>query len=334
MRSYLGKKMPYFLALVCTYCFASACSFSNNDEQKRVLNPRPVPEFSIPDRNPVEKYIYFIAIGDQGKGGEDQRHVAELMNEKARNDSLHFVITLGDNFYNDGVTSVYDIQWLQKFENMYDLPHLDVPFYASLGNHDYHNDNAWHQVEYSKISKKWKMPHNYYTFSRKIDENSSAQFFVLDSQQIKERDDHDGKQLAWLERELGASTATWKVIYGHHPLFSYGKHGNVSAMIENVQPLLEKYRVDAYIAGHDHDRQLLGPRNGVFYIVSGTGSKSRNTSYGDMTVFAETNLGFAWFRVSPIEFHVQFINAEGKIEYAHTWTKDMRHHDPSKFTTK
>lgn len=334
MHDRMNKFMLRKVVLFCFCCLISACSFSEVEKKPRVLNPRPVPEFSIPTRDPGENHVYFIALGDQGKGGEPQSHVARLMNEKARADSLHFVITLGDNFYNDGVTSVEDIQWRDKFENMYDLPFLNVPFYASLGNHDYHNDNAWHQVEYAKKGGKWKMPHNYYTFVQAIDDNSSIQLFALDSQQIKQRDDHDAEQLAWLERELRLSTATWKVVYGHHPLFSYGKHGNVSAMIENVQPILEKYRVDAYIAGHDHDRQLLGPRNGVFYIVSGTGSKSRNTSYGDMTVFAETNLGFAWFRVSPIEFHVQFINAEGKIEYAHTWTKDMRHHDSSKFTTK
>jgi len=92
-------------------------------------------------------------------------------------------------------------------------------------------------------------------------------------------------------------------------------------MIANVRPLLEKYGVDAYICGHDHDRQLLQPVNGVYYIVSGTGGKSRDTKYHAKTIFAATNLGFAWFRVSPDQFHVQFIDGNGNIEYAHTWQK-------------
>ena len=50
-------------------------------------------------------------------------------------------------------------------------------------------------------------------------------------------------------------------------------------MIDLVRSLLEKYKVDVYICGHDHDRQLLGPVSGVYYIVSETDSKSRNTSY-------------------------------------------------------
>jgi len=300
-----------------------ACSFSEADKKSRVINPQPIPEFSIPERSAGKNYVCFIAIGDQGAGGRGQKHVAHLMNEKARQDSLHFILTLGDNFYNDGVTSTSDRQWLEKFEAMYDLPHLEVPFYPTLGNHDHHFGNARHQVEYSRKNEQWRMPHNYYTFSKKIDSSASIQFFALDTQRLKDRETNDLAQVDWLERELRASTATWKIVYGHHPLFSYGDHGNVRRMIELVQPLLEKYTVDAYVAGHDHDRQLLGPVNGIYYIISGTGSKSRDTSYDEMTIFAGTNLGFAWFRVSAGEMHVQFIEANGQVEYAQTWAKGM-----------
>ena len=243
------------------------------------------------------------------------------MNEKARQDSLDFIITLGDNFYSRGVKSISDKQWLEKFEAMYDRPHLKIPFYPSLGNHDHRDGNARHQVEYSKKNDKWKMPYYYFSFTKMIDQYSSIQFFALDTQVIKKGHRHYLEQIEWFKRELQSSTATWKVVYGHHPVFSYGKHGNEKQMIDQVRPLLEKYSVDVYIAGHDHDRQLLEPVNGVYYIISGTGSKSRNTRYGETTIFAETNLGFAWFRVSPEEFHVQFIDADGDVEYAHTWKK-------------
>ncbi len=313
---------------------AWACGFSEFDGQYRVKNQKPLSEFSIPDKIPGKNYVYFIAIGDQGKGGNSQKHVADLMNEKARKDSLDFVLTLGDNFYGDGVTSVSDKQWLEKFEAMYDLPYLQIPFYATLGNHDHHFGHGHYQVEYSKKNDKWKMPHNYYTFAKAIEANSSIQLFALDTDVIKRGGENDVEQIAWLERQLQASIATWKIVYGHHPVFSYGKHGDQEEMIDLVRPLLEKYQVDFYISGHDHDRQLLGPVNGVYYIVSGTGSKSRHTSYGELTVFAATNLGFAWFRVSGAELHMQFINTEGKVEYAYTWTKEMLQSDFSKFSTK
>lgn len=312
------RRYPFFMGMAC---LVWTCDFSGLDEQSKVQNPKPVPAFSIPDKIPGRNYVYFMALGDQGKGGSSQQHVAHRMNEKARKDSLHFVLMLGDNFYNDGVTSISDRQWVEKFEAMYDLPYLRKPFYASLGNHDHHNGNARHQVEYGKKSDKWKMPNFYYTFSKAIDAQSSIQFFVLDTEVIVNGGEYNLEQVEWLDRELQASTATWKIVYGHHPVFSYGKHGNERRMINLVRPLLEKYEVDLYLCGHDHDRQLLEPVGGVYYIVSGTGSTSRDTRYGETTIFAETNLGFNWFRVSASEFHVQFLDADGEVEYAQTWTK-------------
>jgi hypothetical protein len=84
--------------------------FSGLDEKSRVENPRPVPAFSIPDKIPNKNYAYFIALNDQNKGNNSQQLVAHLMNEKTQQDSLHFVLTLGDNFYNDGMTSIFDKQ--------------------------------------------------------------------------------------------------------------------------------------------------------------------------------------------------------------------------------
>ena len=325
------KFLPHFIILMMISCLALACSFSGPEEKgnpKEVINRKPVPKFSIPGKVAGREYIYFIALGDQGKGGSTQQHVAGLMNEKAGQDSLDFVITLGDNFYGRGVTSVSDPQWVEKFEAMYDLPHLQVPFYASLGNHDHADGNARHQVEYSKLNNKWKMPHFYYTFSKAMDAQSSIQFFVLDTDVIVKNRDHATEQIEWLEGELQASSAAWKIVYGHHPVFSYGKHGHEVRMINLVRPLLEKYGVDVYISGHEHDRQLLGPVEGVYYIVSGTGSKSRHTRYGEKTIFAATNLGFAWFRVSSTQLHMQFLDASGDIEYAHTWTKGAVSREP------
>lgn len=294
----------------------------SGDRASRVKNAKPTPAFTVPAKTAGQNHIYFIAMGDQGEGSPEQRHVAELMNAKAQRDSLHFVLLLGDNFYGDGVRSVSDPQWRTKFERMYDLPHLNVPFYASLGNHDHHNNRARFQVEYAQSrDTKWKMPAQYYTFTQKIDAKHHAQFFALDTETIISGKKYDAAQVAWLEQELQKSTAAWKIVYGHHPVFSYGDHGNERAMIEHVRPLLEKYEVDAYLCGHDHDRQLLAPVNGVHYIVSGTGAKSRDTMYGEHSIFAATHLGFAWIRLSPQEFHVQFIDGEGKIEYAHTWRK-------------
>lgn len=317
-------KIWFLYALLGAGLFLLSCNLSIPQSRYIVENRKAVPDFSIEKRIPGKNYVHFIALGDQGNGGSRQQRVAHLMNEKARADSLDFVITLGDNFYDRGVTSTSDNQWLEKFEHVYDLPHLQVPFYASLGNHDHRGGNARYQIEYGKLDTRWKMPNYYYTFSRELDDHATIQFFALDTQVIMERGENEVVQLEWLVRELENSQATWKIVYGHHPVFSYGKHGNQEQMIGEVRPFLESYDVDLYISGHDHDRQLLGPVGGVYYVVSGTGAKSRDTRYGDLTIYAETNLGFAWFRASSTELHMQFIDEAGDIEYAHTWTKEKK----------
>ncbi len=289
--------------------------------KSKVKNPRPVPAFEIPAKQPGTPYVYFIAIGDQGTGDARQKLVARLMSAKAARDSLHFVITLGDNIYPDGAFSADDPQWREKFEHIYNLPFLNVPFYASLGNHDHHKNNAIHAIEYSKVNPKWVLPDFYYAFTKSIDSEHDILFIALDTEPIVEKQKSANEQIAWLEKQLKSSGATWKIVFGHHPVFSFGKHGHEKEMIKRVRPLLEKYRVDAYFAGHDHDRQLFEPVNGVHYIISGTGAKSRDTWYGPKTIFAATNPGFVWSRVSPSQFHVQFINEKGEIEFAYTWEK-------------
>ena len=299
----------------------------DDNDGTRVKGGRPAPAFTIPAVVPGKHYAYFIAMGDWGTGSAAQRHVARLMNEKAGRDSLHFVVLLGDNFYSNGVTSIDDPQWQRKFETVYNLPFLNVPFFAALGNHDY-KKNAWPeaQVEYSSRNTRWKMPARFYTFTRQLDSPATIQFFALDTEalNLKKWYDFANDQVAWLEKELAKSTATWKVAFGHHPIFSNGEHGPTPAMQKHIQPLLEKFQVDFYLCGHDHDRQLLQPVDGVRYLVSGTAAKSRDTVWADNTVFAATDLGFIWLRVAAEEFHVQFIDKNGDIEFAYTLNKAER----------
>lgn len=291
----------------------------------RVKGARPTPPFTLPALVPGKRYSYFIAMGDWGTGGPAQRHVAQLMETKAARDSLHFVLLLGDNFYGSGVTSVDDPQWQEKFEAVYHTPALAVPFFAVLGNHDYKkNADPNAQVEYTKRRTKWRMPARYYTFTRKLDGEAAIQFFALDTEALNRTtwyDDAAHDQVAWLEKELGQSQATWKVVLGHHPVFSNGEHGNTPTMQRFIRPLLEKYNVDFYLCGHDHDRQFLKPVANVHYIVSGTAAKSRDTVWAGNTIFAAADLGLMWFRVSDSEFHVQSLNKNGDIEFAYTVSK-------------
>jgi hypothetical protein len=60
----------------------------DDDGGTQVKGARPTPQFKISAMVPGKRYVYFIAMGDWGTGSSAQRHVAELMNEKAGRDSL------------------------------------------------------------------------------------------------------------------------------------------------------------------------------------------------------------------------------------------------------
>src|SRR5476649_647078 len=125
--------------------------------------------------------LNFLVFGDWGRNGEkDQRDVAAQMAVAAKDIDAKFIISVGDNFYEDGVKSVDDPQWQTSFEKVYSAPSLQVPWRVALGNHDYHGD-CDAQIAYGKISQRWTMPARYYTRTEQIDAGNAVEFFYLDT---------------------------------------------------------------------------------------------------------------------------------------------------------
>ena len=83
-----------------------------------------IPSFEVTDADPGVAYERFIAIGDMGTGRADQLEVAAAMVDRASRDGLDFILTLGDNIYENGVTSELDPQWATEFEEPYGDPAL------------------------------------------------------------------------------------------------------------------------------------------------------------------------------------------------------------------
>ena len=72
----------------------------------------------------------FLSIGDWGDSAA--KEVSPAMGKF----SPDFVLALGDNFYDDGVSGVEDPQFKDKFEDTFTAPSLQVPWYVCAGNHD------------------------------------------------------------------------------------------------------------------------------------------------------------------------------------------------------
>ncbi|MBP8256978.1 MAG: metallophosphoesterase [Opitutaceae bacterium] len=275
---------------------------------------------------PPDGSVRFLAFGDWGRDGKEfQLSVAEQMGKAATENHAQFVIVLGDNFYNDGVESVESRQWTTSFEEIYTAPSLQVPWYVALGNHDYHR-NPEAQVAYTLFSPRWKMPARYYSVIRRIDTTTTVQFFVIDSTPytVSKQSPEESKfsdaarqdtsvQTAWLERALKASTAQWKIVCAHHPIYSSSRHGDTAPLVRTIEPLLEQYGVQVYLNGHEHDMQHLKVGM-IHYFTSGAGSKTRPTSSDARTVFSLGDTGgFLNVRITPDVFEGQFIDYTGKV---------------------
>jgi tartrate-resistant acid phosphatase type 5 len=266
---------------------------------------------------PIEKIdaasLSFFAVGCAGSGNQGQVLVAKAMGEWSAHENPEFVLYLGDNFYGRGVSSVNDSQWQSKFEDIYDSKALALPFYAVLGNHDqYKNPEA--QIEYSKKNSRWKMPAHYYSFEKILSDGTKIQFFGLDTTPIVEGKMID--QARWLEEGLRVSTADWKVVFGHHPVYSGAKTylRQIRTMRHLLEPLFKKYKVDLYVAAHNHSIEVLKNVSGVNYVVSGAGSRPRDIYWTGETKFAHADLGFAGFRIFKTGIQVYIVNGrDGKL---------------------
>merc|ERR1740123_2777543 len=82
----------------------------------------------------------WVAIGDWGLPGKQERSVVDRMAMQAGNVSAQLVLLLGDNFYPHGVSAWNDDQFVSTYEAVFTSPSLQIPHFAVLGNHDYKQD--------------------------------------------------------------------------------------------------------------------------------------------------------------------------------------------------
>lgn len=246
-----------------------------------------------------------IVIGDQGTGGEQQYTVASAIAKYCQLQRCDFAITVGDNFYENGVSGIGDSRWNAYFEHPY--RDLNFTFYPALGNHDY--DGNWRaQIAYS--SARWHMPARYYKVASRW-----ADFFCIDTLHI------DDAQLVWLASELAASTAAWKIVYSHMPVHSSGLHGATMGLKSKLVPVLKSGGAHMYLAGHDHHLELWGTEDGILYAISGSAGKSRRLMPWGRPIFGKGVAGFMHLDLEPRSVRLTFVSDKAEILYQNVLSK-------------
>jgi len=282
---------------------------------------------------PATTAVRFVAMGDTGTGDNGQFKIGNTIAAKCAKDGCDFVQLLGDNIYDSGASSADDALFQERFEVPYAA--VDTDFFVVLGNHDYGGNGAGtefnkgkNEVDYTAKSKKWKLPAAYYKHAVQ-----HVEFFGLDTNM--QMFGQDSAQKTDVSAWIKASTATWKIAFGHHPYKSNGPHGNAGSYDDlpfvpvtngkGVKSFLEDNvcgSVDLYVSGHDHSRQWLNEScKGTELAVSGAGAKATELGGPNPALFQSLELGFLYIVIEDKTLTAEFIDENGVVEFTHVTKK-------------
>jgi tartrate-resistant acid phosphatase type 5 len=280
----------------------------------------------IEDKRPVEELAFSPTYRLPGNGSiiaaSGQAPVAKAMYDYCAAKGCSFGALLGDNIYPDGATAGADDR--DRFRDLFTLPYgplgngrPDFRIYSVLGNHDWHTsrEGAMAQVQFLERSPPFYMKGLFYrvvpTAAR-----GEVEIFALDTEVLlasttvaeaeltddareapatdreelepwaAPQNDAERNMVSWLENALASSQARWKIVIGHHPLWSSAgsKFEQARALRRLILPALCRH-ADLYLAGHEHtlevhtddcSTEVAGKELGTLpHVVSGAAAKMR-----------------------------------------------------------
>ena len=242
--------------------------------------------------------LRWLALADSGSGDGNQRAVGRQMAGVHRQRPVDLVLLGGDNIYPSGDMALIEATFRRPYA---ELLAAGVPFHAVLGNHDIRTANGVPQVAYPPFG----MAGRFYALRR-----GPVEFFLLDTNGNADWQ----RQLAWLRTVLSRSTAPWKVVVGHHPIYSSGLYGNDPGLQARLGALMQKHGVQLYINGHEHNYERSVPIDGITYLVVGGGGASlRPVIATAQTARCASVHSFAELEAGPRELRVSAWDKTGRL---------------------
>lgn len=320
----MNSKLILVFVFFCSYIALQSCEFIIH----RMPSPQPVARVNSKmlgiNTDATSNKLKFIVIGDWGeKGNFYQRQVASAMEKMMAVEKIDFILTAGDNFYQDGVSNLQDSHFQESFENIYSSK--KVPWYITLGNHDYMGD-IQSLIDYGEKNLYWVLPNTYYAFEKTFSNSNKILFLVTDTNEfihffdfyyrLYMRKEKGIAQLYWINTKLKNNTYKWKIVIGHHPIYSAGYHGDTKTLHGKFLENLEKNQVDVYFSGHEHDLQYLkNPNFKTHFFISGAGSKVRKIKSSPYSIFAASEPGFLVATITEKKILIRFINQNAEEIY-------------------
>jgi predicted phosphodiesterase len=143
----------------------------------------------------------------------------------------------------------------------------------------------------------------------------------LDQYKVDKNADLEGDDLAqlaaWLDRDLAASKAEWKIVCYHQPTFNVAGHESDWGR-EQVLPVFQKHGVDLVLAGHSHVHERFvpigepGTKPIIYMVLNSTGGVVRSTSPSPMLAASRKGSAYYVFTVEGSRLTMVAKDTDGK----------------------
>ncbi|DAZ93259.1 TPA: hypothetical protein N0F65_012352 [Lagenidium giganteum] len=235
---------------------------------------------TAPKMSCASNRVRFIVIGDWGEAKDLPAVLAvrDGLLEAAKQSD--FIISVGDNFYGEGVKDVKDPQWTSTWVNRFKVgKELQLPWLVALGNHDYLG-NAQAQIDYSKINSNWIMPERMFT----LDVETTVPARSMLKMVFADTNKWTASDLPWIQKQFDDPAANFVLAVGHHQMRSFGERGDSrdKEMKALNNAMIKSPKVKAYLCGHEHDMQYARSDNLDYFVIGGGGrdvNKVNNLSH-------------------------------------------------------
>jgi hypothetical protein len=271
--------------------------------------------------------MYRLPVNGSIIAASGQAPVADAMRDFCNTRGCDFGAMLGDNIYPDGATAGADgIDDARRFHDLFTVPYgrlgegrPDFRIFSVLGNHDWHTsrEGAMSQVRFLERSRPFYMDGLFYRVVP-AGAQGEVEIFAIDTEVLlagttvykaaltddareapptkleklepwaAPQTDAERNMVEWLEAALASSKARWKIVIGHHPLWSTAgsKFEQAKVLRRLILPTLCRH-ADLYLAGHEHTLEVHTDdcstvtgekRPPLPQVVSGSAAKMRPTN--------------------------------------------------------
>jgi tartrate-resistant acid phosphatase type 5 len=262
-----------------------------------------------------EEITRFAIMTDMGTCSLTQGVVAEMVADW----EPEFLVTAGDNWQGRALTDPNNCSGggypaaIGDYYSAYLTPGSEA-FWPSPGNHDYDAGISNYLTYFNYLPINTDGNKRYYHILQ-----GPVQFFMLDSQGALNSTSDMDAQKAWLEHNLQASTAPWKIVIFHHTAYTGGKH---LPTIDMRWPFA-LWGADFVVAGHNHiyERSL---QEGIRYFTAGVAGGTIRTGgeFEGREAYFGNSSGAIRVNASKTRITFEYITSEGTIRDTFTETRE------------